>query len=149
MNLPNKVTNIGSYDERVKDFAWDIAKEELGWKNGDPLNVAYFCIDRHCERGLGDRTALIWENNAGEAFTYTFEQMRLYSNAIAKKLTEMGVKPGDRVAIFLDRVPQLYFAFFGILKIGAVAMPLFSAFRDESLEVRLFNSGANTIITSS
>ncbi len=140
--------NIGSYEERVKNFTWDIAKEELGWRDGEPLNIAFFCVDRNCERGLGDKKALIWESQEGEVKTYTFEDLRIYSNAYAKKLTELGVRPGDRVAIFLDRIPQLYFVIFGILKIGAVAMPLFSAFRDESLEVRLQSSGACTIVTS-
>ena len=141
--------NIGSYDERLKTFSWDEAKEELGWNENGPLNIAYFCADRNCERGLADKTALIWESSlGGESLRYSFDQLRLLSNAFAAKLSELGVQPGDRVAIYLDRIPVLYFSFLGILKLGAVAMPLFSAFKMESLEVRLAGAEAVAIITS-
>ncbi|MEP0814879.1 MAG: acetate--CoA ligase [bacterium] len=141
-------TNIGPYDARRASFDWSVAKKELGYEDNSLFNIAYFCVDRNCERGLSGKTALIWESNEGEERKYTYDQMRLYSNAFAKKLTELGVKPGDRVSIYLDRIPALYFAFFGILKIGAIAMPMFSAFGEDSLEVRLADAEACAIITS-
>jgi len=52
-------------------------------------------------------------------------------------LADRGVKPGERVCLFLDRVPDLYIAFLGILKLGAIVQPLFSAFGEDSLETRL------------
>ena len=148
MKIPAEGTNIGSYEERAKGFTWDVAAAELGHEKGQPLNIAYYCVERNCERGLGDKVALIWEGNDGEVRKYTYDQLRLYSNAFAKKLEDLGVKPGDRVAIFLDRVPSLYFAFFGILKLGAIAVPLFSAFGEEALVMRLGNCDAVGCITS-
>ncbi len=141
--------NIGDYDERVSGFSWKIAEEELELAASRSKNIAYLCVDRNCERGIGGKRALIWESSVeNQTFTYTFDDLRLYSNAFAEKLTALGVNAGDRVAIFLDRIPALYFGFFGILKIGAVAMPLFNAFKMESLEVRLASADAVAIITS-
>jgi acetyl-CoA synthetase len=147
MNWESESTNIGSYEGRVKGFTWELAAKELGHEKGQPLNIAYFCVDRNCERGLGDKVAMIWEGNSGEVRKYTFNQMRLFSNSYAKKLQDLGVKPGDRVAIYLDRVPSLYFALFGILKLGAIAVPMFSAFGEEALVMRLGNCDAVSCVT--
>ncbi len=147
MNSPNKGTNIGSYEERVKDFAWEMISQELEYEEGAPLNIGWYCTDRICGQGLGAKTALIWESTQGEVRKYTFDQMRLYSNAFAKLLQELGVKDSERVAIYLDRVPSLYFSLLGILKLGAIAVPMFSAFGHEALQVRLGNCDAVACIT--
>jgi len=148
MNSTNEGTNIGPYEERVKDFSWDAVSRELGHEDGAPLNIGWYCTDRICKQGLGGKTALIWESTQGEERKYTFDQMRLYSNAYAKLLQELGVKDGERVAIYLDRVPSLYFSLLGILKLGAIAVPMFSAFGEEALQVRLANCDAVACITS-
>jgi acetyl-CoA synthetase len=69
------------------------------------------------------------------------------SNTVAQFVCDLGIKPGERVCLFMDRVPELYIGFLGILKTGAVAQPLFSAFGDESLLVRLQNANTSAIIT--
>jgi acetyl-CoA synthetase len=71
----------------------------------------------------------------------------LASNTIGAFLKNLGLKNEDRVCLFMDRIPELYFAFLGVLKIGAVVQPLFSAFGDESLFVRLDNAQTRAIIT--
>ena len=53
------MSNIGSYEERCRDFSWDIAKEVLDWKEGEILNIGAMCTDRICARGDADKTALI------------------------------------------------------------------------------------------
>lgn len=140
--------NIGSYDERVKNFKWSLAEEELGYKDGDDINIGWYCSDRICEMGKADKTALIWEGRTKEQHkTFTFNDIRLRSNTIGSFLRNLGVKDQDRVCLFMDKVPDLFIGFLGIVKIGAVAQPLFSAFGDESLFVRLENAGTKTIIT--
>jgi acetyl-CoA synthetase len=104
--------------------------------------------DRHCSQGRGDRLALIWENHTGLRKNFTFDDLRRYSNAWAHTLAELGVNPGDRVCLFVDRVPDLYFAFLGILKLGAVAQPLFSQFMADALEVRLADADTRAVITT-
>jgi acetyl-CoA synthetase len=142
------MSNIGSYDERRKDFDWGRAREELAYDDAPTKNIAYFLAERNCERGLGDKVALIWENAAGDATErFTFEQLRLYGNAYAKLLRRLGVEPGERVCIFMDKIPDLYFSFAGILKAGAIAQPLFSAFREDSLFTRLENAETTAVLT--
>ena len=141
------MSNIVSYDERIKDFDWSIAEKELGYKEGDVINIGHACSDRICEMGKGDKLALIWEGLGGVEKRYTFNDVRVRSNTIAKYLQDLGIKDGDRVCLFMDKIPELYIGFLGVLKLGAIAQPLFSAFGDESLHVRLDNAQTTAIIT--
>jgi len=139
--------NIGSFDERLKDFDWKISEEELGYKDGDLLNIGWYCSDRICEMGKAEKMGLIWEGHGGTTKKYTYNDIRLTSNTIGDFLRNLGIKAEDRVCLFMDKVPELYIGFLGILKIGAIAQPLFSAFGDESLFVRLDNAQTRAIIT--
>ncbi|HHS13851.1 MAG TPA: acetate--CoA ligase [bacterium] len=141
------MSHIGSYDERVKNFSWSISEKELDYKPGDLINIGWYCTDRICEQGKGDKTAFIWEGMTGEERRYTFHDIRRASNTIGAFLKNQGIRPEDRVCLFLDRVPELYFGFLGILKIGAIAQPLFSAFGDEALLVRMKDAQTKAIIT--
>jgi acetyl-CoA synthetase len=142
------LSNIGSYDERRRKFSWEAAKEILRWREGENVNIGAICSDRVCAHGHADKIALIWEGFGGKRRVYTFDQLRSYSNAVAAMLVDHGIKPGDRVCIFMDRIPSLYLSFLGILKMGAIAQPLFSAFGEDSLEVRLENAGTTAILTT-
>ncbi len=141
------MSNIGSYEGRIKDFNWSVAEKELGYKKGDPINIGLYCSDRICRLGMGNKLALIWEDYQGNVRKFTFDEMRVATNAIADYLQKLGVQPGERVCIFMDRVPELYFTFQGILKMGAIAQPLFSAFGEESLLTRLESAGTCAIFT--
>jgi acetyl-CoA synthetase len=111
------------------------------------LNIGWHCADRICRQGKGNKPALLWRGQGGKKKNYTFQGLRLASNTFGAFLRELGIKPGDRVCLFLDRVPELYFGFLAILKIGAVAQPLYSAFGEESLYVRLKDAETSTVIT--
>ncbi|MBN2388832.1 MAG: acetate--CoA ligase [Anaerolineales bacterium] len=141
------MSNIGSYEERIENFDWSISEEELGYKEGDVINIGWYCSDRICAQGKGDRPALLWENSTGEEKSYTYDDLRVCSNGIGAFLRSLGLKEGDRICLFMDRIPELYIGLLGILKIGAIAQPLFSAFGDESLFVRLENAGTSAVIT--
>ena len=142
------MSNIISYEESKQGFSWDIAKELMHWKEDEVLNIGAMCSDRVCSAGKGEKTALIWEGFGDRKCSYTFDDLRVYSNGFAKLLGDLGISPGDRVCIFMDKVPSLYFSFLGVLKFGAIAQPLFSAFGDESLEVRLGNAGTTAVLTT-
>jgi acetyl-CoA synthetase len=105
------------------------------------------CSDRICRLGLASKLALIWEDFQGDEKRFTYDDIRVLSNTIAHFLRGLGIRPGERVCLFMDRVPELYIGFLGILKTGAVAQPLFSAFGDESLFVRLENARTSAIMT--
>jgi acetyl-CoA synthetase len=141
------MSNIVNYDERIKNFDWSISEKELGYKDGDNINIGWYCSDRICEMGKGNKMALLWEGLGGVEKKYTYNDIRLASNAIGSFLRSLGIKNEDRVCLFMDKVPELYIGLIGILKIGAIAQPLFSAFGDESLFVRLDNAQTTAIIT--
>ncbi|MBN2382728.1 acetate--CoA ligase [bacterium] len=141
------MSNIVSFDERVKDFKWSLAEQELGYKPGDDINIGWYCSDRICQLGKGNKTALIWEGFGGKEKSYTYDEVRVKSNVIAQFLTGLGIKPGERVCLFLDKIPELYIGLLGILKTGAVGQPLFSAFGDESLLVRLSDAQTTALFT--
>lgn len=141
------MSNIGSYNERIKDFDWSIAEKELDYQPGQVINIGWYCSDRICRMGKADKQALIWEGSTGAEKRYTYDDIRLLSDSIGQYLCDLGIQPEDRVCLFMDKVPELYIGFLGILKIGAIAQPLFSAFGDESLLVRLENAQTKAIIT--
>ena len=139
--------NPPSYEELSANFDWSAAERELGYRPGDPINIGWMCSDRLCRLGLANKLALHWEDYQGNQKRFTFDDLRVLSNTIAHFLGELGIQPGERVCLFMDRVPELYIGFLGVLKTGAVAQPLFSAFGDESLFVRLQNANTSAIIT--
>ncbi len=141
------MSNIGSYEERVKGFSWSVSENELGYRDGDVINIGWHCTDRICEQGKASKLALVWEGHAGAEKRYTYNDIRLASNTIGAFLRGLGIQAGERVCLFMDKVPELYLGFLGILKIGAIAQPLFSAFGDESLFVRLSDAETSAVIT--
>jgi acetyl-CoA synthetase len=141
------MSNIGSYEQRLKDFDWSISEKELGYKKGDNINIGWHCTDRICQMGNGDKLALIHQDHTGNVRNFTYNDIRLLSNTFAAFFTKLGLKPGERICIFMDRAPELYISFMGILKTGAIAQPLFSAFGDESLFTRLDNAKTAAILT--
>ena len=143
----NFMHNLNSYEETLKNFSWKTAEEELGYKPGGVINIGEYCTDRICKTGRADKKAFIWQDHKGNVKTYTFNDMRVLTNSIAQYLKTLGIKPGDRVCLFMDKVPELYIGFLGILKLGAIAQPLFSAFGSESLFTRLDDAKTTAIIT--
>jgi len=78
-----------------------------------------------CGGGREGPAGPVVEGKKGEQETYTFGRLKEESNKFANVLKDLGIKKGDRVFMFMERVPELYIAIFGVLKIGAVAGPLF------------------------
>jgi acetyl-CoA synthetase len=141
------MTNIGSYEDRTGKFSWDFAAKELGYQDGQPVNIGWYCSDRICLIGKADKPALIYEGFGGNKRKFTFNDVRRLSDSVAVILRNAGIKGEERVCLFMDRIPEVYFSFLGILKIGAIVQPLFSAFGEESLLVRLENAQTRAVIT--
>lgn len=139
--------NMKSYDDIYKNFSWRFAEKELEYHDGDVINIGEYCSDRICRLGKGKKLALIWENHKGSIKQYTYNDLRLLSNTIADYLIKLGLSPGDRICLFMDKVPELYIGFLGILKMGGIAQPLFSAFGGESLFTRLDDAKTAAIFT--
>ncbi len=140
--------NLDDYFEVSRAFDWRQARKELDWFDGTKINAAYNAIDRHTQTWRKNKVALYWEDEDGSQKKFTFEELSLLSNKVGNVLKDFGVDRGDRVFLFLPRIPELFYAFLGILKIGAIAGTLFSAFQEQALADRLGNSGAKVVITT-
>ena len=140
--------NLLSYDEARKTSPWDSIKSELTWFDDGGINLAYNAIDRHVGTPTEGKIALLWEGDNNATAKYTFGEIARLSNQYANYLTSLGVVKGDRVFLFLPRIPALYAAVLGTLKAGAVAGTLFSAFQQKALVDRLENSGAKVLFTT-
>ncbi|RPJ04175.1 MAG: acetate--CoA ligase, partial [Deltaproteobacteria bacterium] len=111
--------NLVEDAQLARSINWQSLEQELGLKEDTNYNLAYAAIDRHAA-GRGGKPALLWEGKSGEREQYTFADLSLLTNRFANVLLAMGVKKGDRVFLFMERIPELYVAIFGALKIGAV-----------------------------
>lgn len=140
--------NLEEYDKTYRNFKWKDYKIQLSYFDGK-LNAAYNAVDRHVDTWRKNKIALYWEDEDGTCKQYTFEQLAQSSNKVGNILKTLDIGRGDRVFIFLPRIPELFFSFLGILKIGAIAGTLFSAFQEQALEDRLENSEAKVVITNS
>lgn len=139
--------NMDSYDDAVKHFSKSNVQKNIDFFEGK-MNAAYNAVDRHTHTWRKNKIALYWEDEAGLKKQFTFEELSLLSNKMGNILKDFGIERGDRVFLFLPRIPELFFSFLGILKIGAIAGTLFSAFQEQALFDRLENSEAKIIITS-
>ncbi len=140
--------NLPAEGDLAPGFSWRELDKELGLHGQDGFNLAHLAIDRHCLNGQGGKLALLWEGKDGQQESYTFDQLRLLTSKFAHILSGLGVQKGDRVFAFAGRVPELYVAVFGTLKMGAVIGPLFSAFGPDPVRERLLDSGASVLVTT-
>ncbi len=140
--------NLTEYEKIYQIFKWEDVENAFSWSETGKVNMAYECIDRHVDEGKGDKIALNYKDDVRKE-SYTFNELKQKSNQAANVLkTKAQVQKGDRVFIFMPRTPELYFAFLGILKIGAIVGPLFEAFMEKAVKDRLENSDAKVIITT-
>ncbi len=140
--------NLSDYQNSYKTFNWHDVEKELATFSNHKLNAAYIAVDANAQNFRKNKIALYYENDQGSKEQYTFTQISEMSNQFANVLHKHDIKKGERVFIFLPRIPELFVAFLGILKIGAIAGAMFSAFQEEALFDRLDNSGAKLLITN-
>ena len=123
----NEDYNLSNYENAVNNHNWKDIEKNFSWSETGKINMAYECIDRHVDEGKGDKIALHYKDDKRKE-SYTFEEMKINSNKAANVLKEKAnVEKGDRVFVVMPRTPELYFALFGTLKIGAIVGPLFEA----------------------
>lgn len=140
--------NLQDYEKTYQNFDWDEVKKAFSWNETGKINMAYECIDRHVDNGEGDKIALNYRDEKRKE-QFSFKELKVLSNKAANVLVDKAnVQKGDRVFIFMPRTPELYFAFLGILKIGAIVGPLFEAFMEKAVTDRLENSEAKVIVTT-
>ena len=118
------------------------------WFVGGELNVAYNCVDRHVESGHGDQVALYFEGEPGDTRTITYAQLKDEVSKAANALIEIGIKKGDRVAIYLPMIPEATIAMLACARIGAIHSVVFGGFSAEALRSRIADASAKLVITA-
>src|SRR5699024_12000286 len=140
--------NVEDVEALRKEFDWEEVKKNFSWHKTGKVNMAYEAIDRHAENpDKKDQVALLYSAPGREEHV-TFEQLSKQSNKAANMLKNNGIQKGDRVFLFMPRSPEFYMSFFGILKLGAIAGPLFEAFMQQAVRDRLEDSEATMLITT-
>ncbi len=129
-----------------KVLEWELPYAK--WFIGGQLNAAYNCVDRHVEGGLGEKVAYYWEGEPGDTRTLTYADLQAEVNKCANALTELGVKTGDRVGIYMPMIPELPIAMLACAKIGAPHVVVFGGFSSDALEGRMIDSEAVALVTS-
>ncbi|MDR4497550.1 MAG: acetate--CoA ligase [Candidatus Scalindua sp.] len=137
-----------NYEKTFEGFDWEEVKNHFKSFSNHGVNIAHEAIDRHTSTDHKDKVALIWEDDDGVQKGYTFLSIKRQSDKCANVLKSIGIEKGDRVFLFLPRVPELYISIIAIAKVGAVAGPMFSAFGPEAIMDRLLDSNAKAIITT-
>jgi acetyl-CoA synthetase len=134
----------------VEDFhttlEWDLPFAK--WFVGGKLNIAYNCVDRHVERGLGDKVAYHWVGEPGDTRTITFADLQREVNRAANALLELGIGTGDRVAIYMPMIHELPIAMLACARIGAPHTVVFGGFSAEALSDRINDAQAKLVITA-
>ena len=125
---------------------WDLPFAK--WFGGGTLNITYNCVDRHVERGLGDKVAYHWVGEPGDTRTLTYADLMRESSKAANALKALGIRTGDRVAIYLPMIPELPIAMLACARIGAPHTVVFGGFSAEALSDRINDCGAKLIITA-
>jgi acetyl-CoA synthetase len=117
------------------------------WFLGGELNASYNCLDRHLEAGGGDKVAYYWEGEPGEERSLTYRQLYEEVCRFANGLKSLGVKKGDRVAIYLGMIPELPIAMLACARLGAAHSVVFGGFAASALRDRINDAEAKVLIT--
>jgi acetyl-CoA synthetase len=118
------------------------------WFVGGRLNVAYNCVDRHVENGHGDQVAFHWEGEPGDTRTLTYAELKDLVCQAANALVELGVRTGDRVAIYMPMIPETVVAMLACARLGAPHTVVFGGFSATALSDRIIDCDARVVITA-
>jgi len=130
--------------DRVLDWDPPFAK----WFPGGMLNASYLCVDRHLKTWRRNKVAIYWEGENGEERTLSYSQLYREVNRLAFALKKLGVKDGDRVAIYLPMIYELPIAMLATARIGAIHTVVFSGFSAMALADRINDTEAKVVITA-
>ncbi|AOP51671.1 acetate--CoA ligase [Streptomyces lydicus] len=148
---------LGFWAEQARRLTWATEPTQtLDWSNAPfakwfadgKLNVAYNCVDRHVENGLGDRVALHFEGEPGDSRAITYAELQREVSKAAHALIELGVQTGDRVAIYMPMIPETVIAMLACARLGAPHSVVFGGFSADALATRIEDADARVVITA-
>ena len=148
---------LAFWAEQARYLTWaEDFSEVLDWSNAPfarwfadgKLNVAYNCVDRHVEDGFGSQVAIRFEGEPGDRRDVTYAELKDDVCRAANALVELGVGPGDRVAIYMPMIPEAIVAMLACARIGAAHSVVFAGFSAEALRSRIDDAQAVLVITA-
>jgi acetyl-CoA synthetase len=131
----------------TKSLEWDLPFAK--WFSDGTLNASYNCVDRHVEAGKGDKVAYHWIGDAeGESRTITYAELQKMVAQAANALTELGVKSGDRIAVYMPMIPEAVVTMLAVVRLGAIHSVVFAGFSAEALSSRILDSDCQYVVTA-
>src|SRR5574341_1529877 len=125
---------------------WEAPHAE--WFVGGKINISVNCLDRHLSTWRRNKAALIWEGEPGELRTLTYQQLHAEVCRFANVLKKIGVKKGDRVALYLPLIPELAISMLACARIGATHSVVFGGFSADALRDRINDARAKLVVTA-
>jgi len=130
-----------------KVFEWNYPN--FSWFKGGITNLAYNCLERNIERGMGSKAAIIWENGEGlPRRTLTYDGLLLAVKKFAAALKSLGVGRGDRVTVYMPMVPEAAIAMLACIRIGAIHSIVFGGFGYGALADRIEDAESSVVVTA-
>jgi len=143
----DQATELHWFEPWQTTFAWT-EKPFFKWFDGGKLNIVYNCLDRYMQTPIRSKVAYYWEGDSGARRTISYEDLYVMTNRLATGLQNLGVKKGDRVAIYLPMIPELVVAALAVARLGAVHMVVFGGFAASALRDRIIDCHAKVLITA-
>ncbi|HVB21186.1 MAG TPA: acetate--CoA ligase [Ktedonobacteraceae bacterium] len=135
------------YEPYQTTFEWT-TKPYFKWFSGGKFNIVYNCLDRHMDTPVRDKVAYHWEGDDGSTRSMTYAELFALTNRMAKALQNLGLKKGDRVAIYMPMIPELPAAMLACARLGAPHTVVFGGFAAPSLRDRMIDCNAKILITA-
>ena len=148
---------VAWWRDQAQELTWDVAPTKTlewnlpfaTWFSDGTLNASVNCVDRHVDAGNGEKVAYHWIGDAeGESRTITYGNLQTMVVQAANALTEMGVRQGDRVAVYMPMIPEAVVAMLAIVRLGAAHSVVFAGFSAEALSSRILDSDCTFVVTA-
>ena len=148
---------VAWWREQANRLRWDVAPTKTlewdlpfaRWFSDGKLNASVSCVDRHVDDGRGDKVAYHWIGDAeGEERTITYSDLLKMVSQTANALSELGVKKGDRVAVYMPMIPEAVVAMLAIVRLGAAHSVVFGGFSADALSSRILDSDCQFVVTA-
>ena len=157
LNKKASEDNLGFWSDMANELEWfspwdkvmdDSKKPFYKWFTNAKVNIAHNCLDRHVKTHRRNKLALIWEGENGEFESYSYYALHRETNKFANILRSMGVGKGDRVTIYMGRIPEIVMAMLACARIGAMHSVVYGGFSVEALHERIEDSKSKVLIVA-
>jgi acetyl-CoA synthetase len=144
----NPEANLRDYESLYRSFRWDDAGSAFDWHTTGSVNIGYEAIDLHADNPATADIVCLSYFSGRRKERITYRQMKELSGKCGTMLRRLGAQKGDRIFLFLPRIPEFYIALAACAKIGAIIAPLYSEYRDSAVKDRMLDGRGKVLITT-